>query len=97
MNYMLGMHYTSIWWPFFYLVILCVAATVFDRIISRLVGKALKGVAAVIVRLGLMFVLSFGVLWGADALMDGVQLTWWALVALAVIAAALTVLPENDK
>lgn len=97
MDHLLGMHFTSIWWAFLYLVILCVAATVLDRIIGRLVGKALNGAAAKAVRLVLMAAACAVVLWGVDALMDGVWLTWWTLAGLAVLAAVLMVLPENDK
>lgn len=97
MDHLLGMHFTSIWWAFLYLVILCVAATILDRIIGQLVGKALKGTAAKIVRLVLMAVACAGVLWGVDALLDGVWLTWWSLVGLAVLAAVLMVLPENPN
>ena len=95
MNHLLGMHFTSIWWAFLYLVILCVAATIFDRIIGRLVGKILSGAAAKAVRLFLMTAVSAGVLWGVDILMDGVQLTWWTLAGLAVLTAVLMVLPES--
>lgn len=97
MDHLLGMHFTSIWWAFLYLVILCIAATILDRIIGRLVGKALSGVAAKAVRLVLMAAVCGGVLWGVDALMDGVWLTWWSLAGLAVLAAVLMVLPENTK
>ena len=97
MDHLLGMHFTSIWWAFFYLVILCVAATVLDRIIGRLVGKTLKGGVAKAVRLVLMTVVCGGVLWGADLLMDGVGLTWWSLVGLAVLAAVLMVLPGQEE
>lgn len=97
MDHLLGMHFTSIWWAFLYLVILCVAATILDRIIGRLVGKALSGGAAKAVRLVLMAAACAGVLWGVDALMKGVWLTWWSLVGLAVLAAVLMVLPENTK
>lgn len=97
MNHLLGMHFTSIWLAFFYLVILCVAATVLDRVIGRLVGKALKGGAAKAVRLIAMTTACALVLWGVDALMDGVWLTWWCLVGLAVLAAVLMVLPENGQ
>lgn len=97
MDHLLGMHFTSIWWAFFYLVILCVAATILDRIIARLVNKGLKGAAAKAVRLVLMAAVCAGVLWGVDALMDGVWLTWWSLTGLAVLAAVLMVLPESEK
>ena len=97
MDHLLGMHFTSIWWAFLYLVILCVAATILDRIIGRLVGKALSGQMAKLVRLVLMTAVSAGVLWGVDALMDGVWLTWWTLAGLAVLTAVLMVLPENEK
>ncbi len=97
MDHLLGMHFTSIWWAFLYLLILCVAATIFDRVIGRLVGKALKGSAAKAVRLVLMSAVCGLVLWGVDALMDGVWLTWWSVLGLAVLAAVLMVLPENDK
>lgn len=97
MDHMLGMHYTSIWWAFLYLLILCVAATVLDRIISRLVGKKLQGAAAKAVRLVLMTAVCALVLWGADALLDGVWQTWWSLTGLAVLAAVLMVLPESAK
>lgn len=97
MDHLLGMHFTSIWWAFLYLLILCVAATVLDRVIGRLVGKAIKGGAAKAVRLVLMSAVCTLVLWGVDTLMDGVWLTWWSLVGLAVLAAVLMVLPENDK
>lgn len=97
MNHLLGMHFTSIWWAFLYLVILCVAATILDRVIGRLVGKGLRGTAAKTVRLVLMAVACAGVLWGVDALMDGVWLTWWSLAGLALLAAVLMVLPENAK
>ncbi len=95
MDHLLGMHFTSIWWAFLYLVILCVAATILDRLIGRLVGKRLSGVSAKVVRLVLMTLTSAGVLWGVDALMDGVWLTWWTLAGLAVLAAVLMVMPEN--
>ena len=95
MDHLLGMHFTSIWWAFLYLVILCVAATILDRIIGRLIGKRLSGTAAKAVRLVLMTLTSAGVLWGVDALMDGVWLTWWSLAGLAVLAAVLMVVPEN--
>lgn len=97
MDHMLGMHYTSIWWAFLYLVILCVAATVLDRIIGRLVNKVMGGAAAKAARLVLMAAVCAGVLWGVDALLDGVWLTWWSLAGLAVLAAVLMVLPENAK
>lgn len=97
MDHLLGMHFTSIWWAFLYLVILCVAATVLDRIIGRLVGKALNGAEAKAVRLVLMAASCAVVLWGVDALMDGVWLTWWTLAGLAVLAAVLMVLPENGQ
>ena len=97
MDHLLGMHFTSIWWAFLYLLILCVAATVLDRIIARLVGKVLKGGAAKAVRLGLMTATCGGVLWGVDALIKGVWLTWWTLAGLAVLAAVLMVLPENGQ
>lgn len=97
MDHLLGMHFTSIWWAFLYLIILCVAVTILDRIIGRLVGKVLSGIAAKTVRLVLMSVASAGVLWGADVLMDGVWLTWWTLAGLAVLSAVLMVLPENAK
>jgi len=97
MDHLLGMHFTSIWWAFLYLVILCVAATILDRIIGRLVGKVLSGTAAKTVRLVLMAAASAGVLWGVDALMDGVWLTWWTLASLAVLTAVLMVLPENGQ
>ena len=97
MDHMLGMYFTSIWWAFLYLVILCVAATILDRIIGRLVGKVLHGGAAKAVRLVIMALVSAGVLWGADLLLDGVWLNVWTLVGLAVLAAVLMVLPENGK
>lgn len=97
MDHLLGMHFTSIWWAFLYLVILCVAATILDRIIGQLVGKALSGVAAKVVRLVLMTAACAGVLWGVDALMKGVWLTWWSLAGLAILAAVLMVLPENAQ
>lgn len=97
MDHLLGMHFTSIWWAFFYLVILCVAATILDRVIGRLVGRVLKGGVAKATRLVLMAVACAGVLWGVDALMSGVWLTWWSLAGLAVLAAVLMVLPENDQ
>lgn len=97
MDHLLGMHFTSIWWAFLYLVILCAAATVFDRIIGSLVGKVLHGAAAKAVRFVLMSVVCGGVLWGVDALMDGVWLTWWCLAGLAVLAAVLMVLSENAQ
>jgi len=97
MDHLLGMHFTSIWWAFLYLIILCVAATVLDRIIGRLVGRALSGTAAKAVRLVLVAAVCGGVLWGVDALMDGVWLTWWSLAGLAVLAAVLMVLPENAQ
>ena len=97
MDDLLGMHFTSIWWAFLYLIILCVAATVLDRIIGRLVGRALSGTAAKAVRLVLVAAVCGGVLWGVDALMDGVWLTWWSLAGLAVLAAVLMVLPENAQ
>ena len=97
MDHLLGMHFTSIWWAFLYLVILCVAATVLDRIFGRLVGKVLIGGAAKAVRLVLMAAVCGGVLWGADLLMDGVWLNWWTLAGLAVLAAVLMVLPEQGE
>jgi len=97
MDHLLGMHFTSIWWAFLYLLILCVAATVLDRIIGRLVGKVLKGAAAKAVRLVLMTAACGGVLWGVDVLLKGVWLTWWSLAGLAVLAAVLMVLPENGQ
>lgn len=97
MDHLLGMHYTSIWWAFLYLLILCVAATVLDRLINRLVGKKLQGTAAKAVRLILMTVVCALVLWGADAVLDGVWQTWWSLAGLAVLAAVLMVLPESEK
>ncbi|MBE6972847.1 MAG: hypothetical protein E7440_03075 [Ruminococcaceae bacterium] len=97
MDHLLGMHFTSIWWAFLYLVILCIAATVLDRIIGRLVSKVLKDAAAKGARLVLMAAACAGVLWGVDALMDGVWLTWWCLGGLAVLAAVLMVLPENAQ
>ena len=97
MDHLLGMHFTSIWWAFLYLLILCVAATIFDRIIGRVVGKLLKGGALKAARLVLMGAVCALVLWGVDALMDGVWLTWWSLAGLAVLAAALMVLPESGK
>ena len=92
MDHLLGMHFTSIWWAFLYLVILCVAATILDRVIGRLVAKVLQGGASKAARLVLMAVVCAGVLWGVDALMDGVWLT-----GLAVLAAVLMVLPENGE
>lgn len=97
MDHLLGMHFTSIWWAFLYLMILCVAATVLDRVIGRLVGKMLGGGAAKAARLVLMSAACALVLWGVDALMNGVWLTWWALAGLAVLAAVLMVLPENGQ
>ena len=97
MDHLLGMHFTSIWWAFLYLLILCVAATVLDRIIGRLVGKMLKGGTAKAVRLVLMAAVCGGVLWGADVLIKGVWLTWWSLAGLAVLAAVLLVLPESGQ
>lgn len=96
MDHLLGMHFTSIWWAFLYLVILCVAATILDRILGRLVGKVLSGAAAKVVRLVLMAAVCGGVLWGVDLLMDGVWLTRWSLVGLAVLTAVLMVLPEQE-
>ena len=97
MDHLLGMHFTSIWWAFLYLVILCVAATILDRILGRLVGKALSGGVAKVVRLILMAAVCGGVLWGVDLLMDGVWLNWWTLAGLAVLAAVLMVLPEQGE
>lgn len=97
MDHLLGMHFTSLWWAFLYLLILCVAATVFDRVIGRLVGKVLHGGAAKVVRLVLVAVVCGGVLWGVDLLMDGVWLSWWTLAGLAVLAAVLMVLPEQGE
>lgn len=97
MDHLLGMHFTSIWWAFLYLVILCVAATILDRVIGRLVAGVLQGGAAKAARLVLMAVACAGVLWGVDALMDGVWLTWWSLTGLAVLAAVLMVLPESAE
>lgn len=97
MDHLLGMHFTSIWWAFLYLLVLCVAATVLDRIIGRLVGKVMHGGAAKVVRFILMSAACAGVLWGMDAWMDGVWLTWWSLTGLAVLAAVLMVLPESGK
>lgn len=97
MDHLFGMHFTSIWWAFLYLLVLCVAATVFDRVIGRLVGKKMQGAAAKVVRLILMSVICAGVLWGMDAWMKGVWLTWWSLIGLAVLAAVLMVLPESEK
>ena len=97
MDHLLGMHFTSIWWAFLYLLILCVAATVLDRIIGRLVGKGMKDAAAKVVRLILMSAACALVLWGADALIDGVRQAWWSLAGLAVLAAVLMVLPESSK
>lgn len=96
MDHLLGMHFTSIWWAFLYLIILCVAATILDRVIGRIVGKLLTGSAAKAARLVLLAAVCAGVLWGADALMDGVWLTWWCLAGLAGLAAVLMVLPENE-
>ena len=97
MDHLLGMHFTSIWWAFLYLLILCVAATVLDRIIGRLVGKGLRGAVAKAVRFVLLGAACALVLWGVDALMDGVWLTWWSVLGLAVLAAVLMVLPESEK
>lgn len=97
MDHLLGMNFTSIWWAFLYLLVLCVAATVLDRIVARLVGRVLKGGAAKAVRFVVMSAACGGVLWGVDMLMKGVWLTWWALVGLAVLAAVLMVLPENGR
>ncbi len=95
MDHLLGLYFTSTWWALLYLIILCVAATVLDRIIGMLVGKALTGVPAKIVCFVLMSVACAGVLLGADALMDGVSQSRWSLVALALAAAALMVLPTQ--
>ena len=89
MDHLLGMHFTSIWWAFLYLVILCLTATVLDRVIGRMVGKALSGPAAKAARLVLLAAACAGVLWGVDALMNGVWLTWWCLAGLAVLAAVV--------
>ena len=97
MDHLLGMHFTSIWWAFLYLLILCVAATVFDRVIGRLVGKVMQGTAAKAVRFILLSAVCTLVLWGMDALMDGVWQSWWSLLGLAVLAAVLMVLPESEK
>jgi len=97
MDHLLGMHFTSIWWAFLYLVILCVAATVLDRVIDRLAARVLRGTAAKVVRLAAMTAACAGVLWGADLLIKGVWLNIWTLLGLAVLAAALMVLPENDQ
>lgn len=97
MDHLLGLHFTSSWWALLYLIILCVAATVFDRVITRLVGKVLSGAPAKVVRFVLMGAVCAGVLFGVDALMDGVQQELWSLVALAVAAAALMVLPAETK
>ena len=97
MDQLLGMHFTSIWWALLYLLILCVAATVLDRIVDRLVGKVVSGASAKVTRLVVMGALCAGVLWGADALMSGVWLNGWTLGGLAVLAAVLMVLPENGQ
>lgn len=95
MDHLLGLHFTSVWWALLYLIILCVAATVLDRIIGKLVGKALTGMPAKIVCFLLMSVTCAGVLLGADALMDGVWQDWWSLAVLAIAAAVLMVLPTQ--
>ena len=95
MDHLLGLHFTSAWWAMLYLIILCVAATVFDRVITRLVGKVLSGTPAKIVRFVLMGAVCAGVLLGADALMDGVSQSWWSLAVLAIAAAAMMVLPAQ--
>ena len=97
MDHLFGVYFTSLWWAFLYLVILCLAATVLDRVIARLTGRVLRGAAEKAVRMVLMAVACAGVLWGVDALMDGVWLTWWSLTGLAVLAAVLMVLPENGE
>ena len=97
MDHLLGLHFTSSWWALLYLIVLCVAATVFDRVIARLVGKVLSGAPAKVVRVVLMGAVCAGVLLGMDALMDGVQQEWWSLAALALAAAALMVLPADTK
>ncbi len=97
MDHLLGLHFTSSWWALLYLLILCVAATIFDRIIGRLVNKGLSGTPAKVVRFVLMSAVCAGVLLGTDALMDGVQQAWWSLGALAVAAAALMVLPAEAE
>jgi len=97
MDHLLGMHFTSIWWAFLYLMILCVAATVLDRVIGRLVNSKLQGTAAKAIKFVLMTVVSAGVLWVADRLIEGVWLNWWMLFGLAVLTAVLMVLPENDQ
>ena len=97
MDHLLGLHFTSSWWALLYLIILCVAATVFDRVITRLVGKVLSGTAAKVVRFVLMGVVCTSVLLGVDALMDGVRQELWSLAVLALAAAALMVLPADTK
>lgn len=97
MDHLLGLHFTSSWWALLYLIILCVAATVFDRVIARLVGKVLSGTPAKAARFVLMGAVCAGVLLGVDALMDGVRQELWSLAALALAAAALMVLPADNK
>ena len=97
MDQLLGMHFTSIWWAFLYLMILCVAATVLDRVINRLVSKVLSGVSAKAVRLVAMTAGCAGVLWGADRLMDGVWVNVWTMVGLAALAAVLMVMVESER
>lgn len=98
MDSLLGLHFTSSWWALLYLLVLCVAATIFERIIARLVNKVLSGTPAKVACFVLLSAVCAGVLLGVDALMDGVQQAWWSLAALALAAAALMVLPAGgDK
>lgn len=96
MTQLLGMEFTSIWMAFFYLVIFCVAATVLDRVIGRLVEKVLHGTAAKAARLVLLAVSGVLVLWGFDCLFDSVRLQWWTNGLLSVLMAVLMVLPESS-
>ena len=97
MDHLLGMHFTSIWWAFLYLVILCVAATVLDRVIDKMLNGRLQGTAAKITRFAVMTAASAGVLLLADRLIEGVWLNVWTLLGLAVLTAAMMVLPENGQ
>lgn len=96
MDQLLGLQFTSTWWALLYLMVLCVAATVFDRVINRMVSKVLSGTPAKAVRFVLMAAVCAGVLLGMDALLDGVQQVWWSLAGLALVAAALMVLPAES-
>ena len=91
MTQLIGISFTSVWWPFGVLVALCLIGTPVDRLAKKLCGsmKLLRFVLDGAVNCAVLFLL--------DRLIDGISMNWWAVLVLAVLAAAMMVFSGSDE